>query len=238
MDVLAHKVGRLGWAGRNSTCSHLHVVSSGLFQFKRLKQAKSCISSVNGGKKNYTECGSGIHSIDNIINVDFSGKVSSTNVQLFTDDSKTEEHVGAEVAAIQKSLEIYTETQRLGNECTVFQAELIGIKMAIDCIISQRKDKTSYGIHIDSQAALHAVANKRMTQPIAVYIRKKMIDLKNTTEISLIRNKHHSGIKGNERAEYLAKTAARYRNTIQYNSIPLPLSKRLIQNYYININII
>ncbi|KAJ4441062.1 hypothetical protein ANN_10912 [Periplaneta americana] len=82
----------------------------------------------------------------------------------------------------------------------VFQAELIGIKMAIDWIISQRKDKTSYDIHVDSQAALHAVANKRTTQPIAVYIRKKMIDVKKTMEISLIWIKSHSGIKGNERA--------------------------------------
>ncbi|KAJ4441286.1 hypothetical protein ANN_11140 [Periplaneta americana] len=109
--------------------------------------------------------------------------------------------------------------------------------MAIDWIISQRKDKTSYGIHVDSQAALHALANKRTTQPIAVYsyIRKKMIELKKTTEISLIWIKGHSGIKGNERADYLAKIAARYSNIIEYNSIPLSLSKQLIQNYYINI---
>ncbi|KAJ4430717.1 hypothetical protein ANN_19308 [Periplaneta americana] len=118
--------------------------------------------------------------------------------------SKTEEHVGAGVVAVQKSLEIYTGTQRLGNECSVFQAELIGIKMAIDWIISQRKDETSYGIHVDSQAGRHAVANKRTTQPIPVYIRKKMIDLKKTTEISLSWIKDHSGIKGNERANYLA----------------------------------
>ncbi|KAJ4426143.1 hypothetical protein ANN_26952 [Periplaneta americana] len=120
----------------------------------------------------------GIHPKDNSVTIGNSGTVIPANIQIFTDGSKTEKHVGAGMVAEENSMEIYTEARRLDNECSVFQAELLGIQMAVDWIQQQSKDKISYAIHVDSQAALFAIANKRTTQPIAVYIRKKIITLK------------------------------------------------------------
>ncbi|KAJ4426135.1 hypothetical protein ANN_26944 [Periplaneta americana] len=177
----------------------------------------------------------GIHPKDNSVTIGNSGTVLPANIQIFTDESKTEKHVGAGMVAEENSMEIYTEARRLDNECSVFQAELLGIQMAVDWIQQQSKDKISYAIHVDSQAALFAIANKRTTHPIAVYIRKKIITLKKSTHISLNWVRGHTGIRGNERADYLAKIAASYKSTIAYNSIPMSRAKQLLENYYINI---
>jgi len=79
----------------------------------------------------------GIHPKDNHIHVDLSGTEGSTNVSIYTDGSKTENHIGASMVALKNSTEIHTETRRLNITCTVFQAELCGIIMAVDWIQSQ-----------------------------------------------------------------------------------------------------
>jgi ribonuclease HI len=64
------------------------------------------------------------------------------------------------MVAVTASKEIHVKTQRLDITCTVFQAELCGISMAVDWIQSQRKKTSSYAINVDSKAALQAIANK------------------------------------------------------------------------------
>ena len=95
------------------------------------------------------------------------------------------------------------------------QAELYGISMAVDWIQSQGKKTSSYAINVDSKAAQLAVANKHTTHPLAVATRLKTIELRNSTSITFY------WVKGNERADYLAKTAASYITTIAYDSIPI-----------------
>ena len=79
-------------------------------------------------------------------------------VSIYTDRSKTEHHVGASMVAVKNSQEVHIETQRLNIECTVFQAELCGIGVAVDWIQTQQKSVSSYAIHVHSKAALLAIA--------------------------------------------------------------------------------
>ena len=81
----------------------------------------------------------GIHPKNNDVSVDLSGTVGNANMEIFTDGSKTENHVGASMVAEKDSKEIHINTQRLNTTCTVFQAELYGVSMAIDWIQSQGK---------------------------------------------------------------------------------------------------
>ena len=60
-------------------------------------------------------------------------------MKIFTDGSKTENHVGASMVTEKVSKEIHINTQRLKTTFTVFQAELYGVSMAIDWIQSQGK---------------------------------------------------------------------------------------------------
>jgi len=128
------------------------------------------------------------------------------------------------MVAEKYSKKIHINIQRLNTTCPVFQAELYGINMAIDWIQSQGKKISSYAINVDSKAALLAIANKHTTHPLAVAIRVKPIKLRNSTSITFHWVKGHAGLKGNERADYLAKTVARYNR-----------EKKILEDHYTKI---
>jgi ribonuclease HI len=172
----------------------------------------------------------GIHPKGNHIPVDLSGSEGNANVTIYTDGSITENHVGASMVAVKDSREIHINTQRLSITCTVFQAELCGIRMAVDWIQSERKKTSSYAINVDSKAALLAIANRHTTHPLAVATRLKTIELRNSTSITFHWVKRHAGLKGKERGDYLAKTVARYNTTIAYDAIPIIRGKQTLDD--------
>jgi len=139
------------------------------------------------------------------------------------------------MVAVKDSREIHINTQRLSITCTVFQAELYGINMAVDWIQSQGKNTSSYAINVDSKAALLTIANKHTTHPLAVAIRLKTIELRNSTSITFHWVKGHAGLRGKERADYLAKTVASYNTTIAYDVIPIIRGKQSLEDYYTKI---
>jgi ribonuclease HI len=134
------------------------------------------------------------------------------------------------MVAVKGSKEIYINTQRLSITCTVFQAELYGISMAVDWIQSQGKKTSSYAINVDSKAALLAIENKHTTRPLAVATRLKTIELINSTFITFHWVKGHAGLKGNERADYLAKTAASYITTVACDVLPTTPGKQTLED--------
>ena len=117
----------------------------------------------------------GTKHIDCFIKVELTVVEGIAKVSIYTDWSKTEHHVGAGMVAVKDSREIHTDTQRLNNECMVFQAELYGIRMAQDWIQNLRKKAPNYATNIDSKAAILAIANKLTTHPLAVEARRKTI---------------------------------------------------------------
>jgi ribonuclease HI len=125
------------------------------------------------------------------------------------------------MVAVKDSRELHINTQRLSIMCTVFQAELYGISMAVDWIQSQGKKTSSYAINVDSKAALLAIANKHTTHPLAVATRLKTIELRNSNSITFHWVKGHAGLKGNDRADYMAKKVASYNTTIACDAIPI-----------------
>ena len=136
------------------------------------------------------------------------------------------------MVAIKNSRKVHIETQRLNIECTVFQAELCGIGMAVDWIQNQRKGTSSYAINVDSKAALLGIANTHSTHPLATDTRRKIIELRTTTKITFHWIRGHTGLRGNERADYLAKTVASYTPYITYDAIPVSRGKQLLEAYY------
>ena len=94
------------------------------------------------------------HPKDNHIRVDLSGTEGTANVSIYTDGSKTEHHVGPSMVAMENSIETHIETERLHISCTVFQAELCGIIMAVEWIQRQRRKSSSYAINVDSKTTI------------------------------------------------------------------------------------
>ena len=99
-------------------------------------------------------------------------------------------------------------------------------------IQSQWKKTSSYAI---DKAAILDIANKHTTHPLAVATRLKTIKLGNSTSITFHWVKGYAGLKGNERADYSAKTVASYKTTIAYDVIPIIRGKQSLENYYTKI---
>ena len=66
-------------------------------------------------------------------------------------------------------------------------------------------------------------------------LRYCIVALRKDTSVTLHWLEGHSGLKGNERADYLAKTVASYKPTTAYDAIPVSRGKRLLEEYYIKI---
>jgi len=60
-------------------------------------------------------------------------------------------------------------------------------------------------------------------------------ELRNSTSIAFHWVKGHAGLKGNERADYLAKTVASHNTTIAYDVIPIIRGKQSLEGYYTEI---
>ena len=135
------------------------------------------------------------------------------------------------MVAVKNSRGIHIETQRMNIECTVFQAELCRIGMAVDWILNQRKKTSSYAINVYSKAALLVIANKHSTRLLAVVTRRKTIEIRTATSITFHWIKGHTGLKGNEWADYLPKTVASYNPNITYGAIPVSRAKQLLEDY-------
>jgi hypothetical protein len=102
-----------------------------------------------------------IHHKDNYVRVDLSGAEGIASATIYTDGSKTENHVGASVVVLKDTKETHINTARLNSECTIFQAKLYGISMAMKWIQSQRRSISACAINVDSKAALLTIANKQ-----------------------------------------------------------------------------
>jgi ribonuclease HI len=99
------------------------------------------------------------------------------------------------MVAVKDYREIHIYTQRLSITCTVIQAELCGISMAVDWIESQGKKSFFYATNVDSKATLLAIANKHTTHLFAVATRLKTIKLRNSNSITFHWVKGHAGLK-------------------------------------------
>ncbi|XP_045492449.1 uncharacterized protein LOC123691907 [Colias croceus] len=126
--------------------------------------------------------------------------------RVYTDGSKIEGRVGAALSVWKGEAETKAIKLALPPYCTVYQAELLALKRAVD--IACKSGAAKVGVLSDSRSALQAVTLSS-PHPLAVQtraaLRKAALQRR---EVSLFWIKAHAGLKGNERADELAKEAA------------------------------
>ncbi|CAK1589381.1 unnamed protein product [Parnassius mnemosyne] len=164
-----------------------------------------------------------------LVNEEQVNKHSEINVHIFTDGSKIEGKVGAALSEWKNKTENKALKLALPTYCTVYQAELLAICRATGQILKHRA--SSFGIYSDSMAALQTIINPNCLHPLAVECRDNLraISLQSKV-VTLFWIKAHAGLEGNERADRLAKEAAKNSKVRpDYDLCPVSFVKRSIR---------
>lgn len=135
-------------------------------------------------------------------------EVIGDGVLVFTDGSKIENAVGGAFVVYEHSVETHKQIFSLSDYCTVFQAELMAIKLAVS-YLQHQSQYTQTTIFTDSQSALLAICDRSNSSPTVIDIQDALISaLENGVSITINWIKAHVGNEGNERADILAKSGA------------------------------
>ncbi|XP_046973827.1 uncharacterized protein LOC124540370 [Vanessa cardui] len=126
-------------------------------------------------------------------------------------------------------MEIKAIKLKLSQYCTVYQAELLAIQKATEEIGKIRTP--TFAIFSDSMAALQTIQNPNALHPLAVQTRENLHDLSLQGKVVILFwIKAHAGLKGNERADHLAKEAAlKSKRRPDYDQCPISFVKRSIR---------
>ncbi|CAH2208513.1 jg11092 [Pararge aegeria aegeria] len=155
---------------------------------------------------------------------------SIKGLSIFTDGSKIDGKVGAALSCWEGEKEIRSSKFLLEPYCTVFQAELLAICKATD--IALKSSKPFINILSDSRSALECIGNPGTFHPLAFEARKNLTLIREggSTVTRLFWIRAYVGVVGNERADVLAKEAARKKKTApDYDKCPLSFLKRTIR---------
>jgi len=134
----------------------------------------------------------------------------------FTDGSALNGKVGAAAILIRKNRPDRTLHFHLGPEAehTVYEAELVGLLLALHLIGTEKRGATSCSVAVDNQAALKAF-DSELRKP-RHHLTREILQLANQIQKCRSKRKYllklrwtagHIGIPGNEKADREAKKA-------------------------------
>ncbi|XP_023244440.1 uncharacterized protein LOC111642338 [Centruroides sculpturatus] len=139
------------------------------------------------------------------------------HLTIFTDGSKNNTAVGCAFVVYANNEETFTYKTRLGETCSVFQAELWAILSAIrwcDSIYN----RTEITIFTDSYSSTQAIHNFQWRSPIVHDILLELA--KDINRYAIVWVRGHAGVSENERAKQLARMASELESEPSYNATP------------------
>jgi ribonuclease HI len=146
---------------------------------------------------------------------------------IYTDGSGLDDKIGAAFVARQSSNSSSFVHRKavLGRACSVFQAELVAIRMALTWL--KTKPCPIAGVFSDSLSSLLALEDRESVNPLVNEIKDLLVDLHQVgTAVKFTWVRAHVGIPGNELADKYAKEATTNRTSAVYTDFPLSFAKR------------
>ena len=129
------------------------------------------------------------------------------NLNVFTDGSRQRNLAGCGGVVMLEQAQFYSFSQHLGGDASVFQAEVFAIKSAAEWI-KENCLGVNVTFYVDSRAALQALDSYRINSKLTQDTRKILNEAASNNSIKLRWIKAHAGHRGNEIADYLAKSGA------------------------------
>ncbi|GBL97214.1 hypothetical protein AVEN_84924-1 [Araneus ventricosus] len=129
-----------------------------------------------------------------------------SDIEIFTDGSKMNGHVGCSVVVYYHGQLIHTEGHRLNDEASVYQAEISGFTLALS-FVQRILYWDTVRIFTDSLSLLQALESAQTIDPAIWQLKATLREKKQNRAISLHWVKAHVGTAGNEMADLVAKHA-------------------------------
>ncbi|XP_045534631.1 uncharacterized protein LOC123721138 [Papilio machaon] len=148
------------------------------------------------------------------------GRHNHTHLMIYTDGSKTDQGSGSGVFSEDLNIKIHTS---LGQYCTIFQAECMGIILAAHAIAARKAKDENICILTDSMAVLQALNSYTVNSGLIYECHLILNDLGAVNNINLRWIKGHSGSRGNDAADELARKGSSSRAIGPEPIVPLPL---------------
>ncbi|KAJ2947204.1 hypothetical protein O0L34_g16912 [Tuta absoluta] len=153
---------------------------------------------------------------------------------MYTDGSKIDGGVGAAVTIWEGDRELIGKKYKLEGYCTVFQAELFALLKATELALETGAETTN--VMSDSRSSLELLRNSQSFHPLSFQIRKNIKDLQTRNQtIRLFWIRAHVGVEGNERADQLAKQAAKMKVKPIYDCCPVSYIKRELRSRSVSV---
>ncbi|GBN21981.1 hypothetical protein AVEN_81069-1 [Araneus ventricosus] len=127
-------------------------------------------------------------------------------LEIFTDGSGINDKIGAAMVVLYFGQLIHSIRVRLGENCTVYQAELVGLKLAANFVLTLTTTKR-VNVYSDSRSALQSLADPINTHPLVGEVRRLLKRARSERGVFLHWVKAHVGYHGNELADAEAKAA-------------------------------
>ena len=127
-------------------------------------------------------------------------------ITCYTDGSKTEEGTGygSTTTTNNNDIELNTQSSKLPDYCTVYQAELTAITNAAAALNIIANNKTIV-FFTDSQSSIEALAKITMNRKTTLECHNALNTLSDTNTVHVKWIAGHEGHWGNEKADELAK---------------------------------
>ena len=142
---------------------------------------------------------------------------------IYSDGSRRENKVGAAYVITLDGVPVYQSGSRLSDHSTVFQAELVAIRMAAEHLPSMNFHG-GVDIYVDSQSALRALRQDFIDTRVVLHTINSLNNLGHGTSLFWV--KAHNGNQFNELADNLAKEATHQPVVME----EIEISKTIIRN--------
>lgn len=140
-------------------------------------------------------------------------------LRIFTDGSKTKAGTGSGTFSEDLNIKIATP---LGAHNTVFQAECMGIITATNAIMARGVKNTSIRILSDSMAVLQALKSNTINSGLIYECHERLTEASQYNRLTLQWIKGHSGSRGNDAADELARRGSSQKVYGPEPIIPIP----------------